>query len=109
MKSAIALICVLLLVIGGGCSKEEPADAGPEPEIVESSAGDAAGHGTFPEIPPGAAICGEHRVPEVVCPFCNEEFVEKAGHCGGHGVPEAFCTRCHPILIAAFRAEGDWC
>lgn len=111
---ALTIGIVTVLVTGllftgfaGGCAEEEPAPA--NPAAIESTATDAAQHGTFPEIPPGAEICQEHRVPEIVCPFCNQEFVDNAGQCGGHGVPEALCTRCHPILIAAFKAEGDWC
>ncbi|MGI9014410.1 MAG: hypothetical protein ACR2GY_09200 [Phycisphaerales bacterium] len=103
---AIVLVCSLV-GFAGGCAKEEPADG--RSDVIETTATDTALHGTFPEIPAGAEICSEHRVPEMVCPFCNQEFVDNAGQCVGHGVPEALCTRCHPILIAAFKEEGDWC
>jgi len=109
MKLVMTITVLLLAITGGGCSNEEPAAAQAEPAVIESVAADTAPHGTFPEIPPGAAICQEHRVPAIVCPFCNTEFVANAGQCRGHGVPEGLCTRCHPILIAAFKAEGDWC
>lgn len=109
MKSALTVTFLMLTVIGGGCTKEDPAATGAEPTVITSAATGTVQHGTFPEIPAGAAICQEHRVPEIVCPFCNKQFVENSGQCGGHGVPEGLCTRCHPILIAAFKAEGDWC
>jgi len=66
-------------------------------------------HGKSVKIPEGAAICAEHHVPEVICPFCKPSLIEDRGHCGTHNVPEALCTACSPILISAFKAEGDWC
>ncbi len=76
---------------------------------AEAAHDDADVHGETVEIPPDAALCARHSIPEVVCPFCDPELIERLGHCGGHDVPEALCTRCNPILIAAFKAEGDWC
>src|SRR5690349_20612838 len=61
------------------------------------------------DAPTGTALRSKHRVPERVDAFCHPELVESLGQCAEHGVPEAFCTRCSPILIAALKAEGDWC
>ncbi len=66
-------------------------------------------HGKSVEIPENAALCAEHHVPEVICPFCKSSLIEERGHCGAHNVAEAICTKCTPALIAAFKAEGDWC
>ncbi len=83
----------------------------------DHSAGDGHDHAAEGEthlhgdtnVPTGTALCSKHRVPERVDAFCHPELVEKLGQCAEHGVPEAFCTRCSPVLIAAFKAEGDWC
>jgi hypothetical protein len=78
----------------------------PAPAKVDR-AGESVLHGGA--AAPGATLCATHRVPETVDAFCHPELVEKLGFCQGHDVPEAFCTRCSPVLIAAFKAEGDWC
>ncbi len=80
---------------------------GPAPS-PQAERGEAA-HGKAVEIPANATLCARHRIPEVVCPFCNSALIEERGHCGEHDVAEALCTRCSPILIAAFKVEGDWC
>jgi hypothetical protein len=54
-------------------------------------------------------MCATHNIPELICAFCDSSLIEKYGHCGGHDVAEVLCTRCHPELIAAFKAENDWC
>jgi hypothetical protein len=59
--------------------------------------------------PANEALCEKHRIPERVDAFCHPELVQSMGYCKGHEVAEAFCTRCSPILIAAFKAENDWC
>ncbi|NNM27226.1 MAG: hypothetical protein HKO59_14795 [Phycisphaerales bacterium] len=66
-------------------------------------------HGIRVEIPENATLCAEHRIPDVICPFCTPALIEDLGFCGGHGVAEALCTRCQPALIAAFKVENDWC
>ncbi|MHC4414994.1 MAG: hypothetical protein ACYS0G_06910 [Planctomycetota bacterium] len=70
---------------------------------------DADRHGRSIAIPDNPVLCGNHGIPEVACPFCDPGLVEERGHCGAHDVAEALCTRCNPVLIAAFKAEGDWC
>jgi len=119
-QTIIALVIVALFVVGAGgtywyingnaqsptnATEAEPASA----SNSASSENSQAQHGNFPQIPPGAQLCSTHRIPEMVCPFCNPDNIEQFGHCGGHDVPEALCTRCNPILINAFQAEGDWC
>ncbi len=83
-----------------------------------AAAGDAAAtrlrqdtdrHGRSIAIGDNPALCGNHGIPEVACPFCDPDLVEERGHCGAHDVAEALCTRCNPVLIAAFKAEGNWC
>jgi cobalt-zinc-cadmium efflux system membrane fusion protein len=115
----IALVLVMLFAagVGGGYLFLMRADNQQAPPVADPPAQPAAApvsdesslHGTSIEIPENAEICGEHHVPEVVCPFCNPSLIEERGDCGAHEVAEALCTRCSPILIAAFRAEGDWC
>lgn len=56
----------------------------------------------------GGADC-RHGLSAGECAFCDPSLVEGLGWCNGHDVPEAFCTRCNPVLIAAFKVEGDWC
>ncbi len=70
---------------------------------------DTGRHGRSIAIPDNPVLCGNHGIPEVACPFCDPGLVEERGHCGAHDVAEALCTRCNPVLIAAFKAEGDWC
>ncbi len=70
---------------------------------------DADRHGRSIAIGDNPVLCENHGIPEVACPFCDPSLVDKRGHCGAHGVAEALCTRCNPVLIAAFKAEGDWC
>jgi hypothetical protein len=72
------------------------------------SAGEALLHGAT-AVPADEALCEKHRIPERLDAFCHPELVQSMGYCKGHDVAEAFCTRCSPILIAAFKAEGDWC
>jgi len=55
------------------------------------------------------ALCAKHHIPLAVCAFCDLSLKEKLGFCKGHDVAEALCTRCSPILIPAFKIEGDWC
>lgn len=79
----------------------------PAPGAPANAGGSA--HGKAIEIPANATLCDKHRIPEVVCPFCDPALIENRGYCGTHDVAEALCTRCSPILIAAFKVEGDWC
>ena len=119
MKQVIITVVVIALFAAGlGAGYfylKKNQSTGSTPEPTEPVAGETqmneapAQHGSFPTIPPGAATCSTHRVPEMICPFCNPDVVDEFGHCGGHDVAEALCTRCHPILISAFKAEGDWC
>lgn len=87
----------------GGSNEHAGHDHGPAGEEAEGS------HGTPIEIPADASLCEKHRIPQVVCPFCDPSLIQSRGHCGEHDVAEALCTRCSPILIAAFKAEKDWC
>ena len=112
MKPAIVVLAVLVLFgagVGAGVLflRQAPPAAAPSNQPV--SANDAITHGISLDVPDDAEICAEHRVPEMICPFCKPALVEELGWCGGHDVAEALCTRCHPNLIAAFKAENDWC
>jgi hypothetical protein len=60
-------------------------------------------------IQAAAPQCATHNIPDAICAFCHSDLIEGLGFCRGHNVPEAFCTRCSPVLIAAFKAENDWC
>jgi hypothetical protein len=66
-----------------------------------------AGHGITAAA--GEETCAKHRIPKSKDGFCHPEVIAKMGFCKAHDVDEAFCTRCSPILIAAFKAEGDRC
>jgi hypothetical protein len=66
-------------------------------------------HGAQAEGIKGGPTCSKHHIPESIDAFCNPELVESLGFCRGLDVAEAFCTRCSPMLIAAFKAENDWC
>ena len=113
---AIAAVVVALFAagVGGGyfyltqrSGQDSPVPASPtEATLIDSG---SIEHGKSVVIPVNATICAEHRIPEVICPFCEPSLVDELGHCGAHNVPEALCTRCNPTLIAAFKAEGDWC
>ncbi len=112
---AIAAVLVVLFVvgIGGGyfyltqrSAQDTPSPAATEATLVES---ESTEHGKSVIIPEDATICATHRIPEVICPFCKSSLVDELGHCGVHDVAEALCSRCNPTLIAAFKAEGDWC
>ena len=102
LRTGVDRRCVTNLA-GSGTRPPSPL-AQPAPAGIE-----ATQHGTSIDVPDDAAICPEHRVPEVICPFCKPSLVEDLGWCGGHDVAEALCTRCNPTLIAAFKAENDWC
>lgn len=113
---AIAAIAIILFGAGAGgawwfVSQRGAASGGAGGSVDREQAGSgaAAPHGTPIEIPSDAALCETHRIPQVVCPFCDPSLIESRGHCGEHDVAEALCTRCSPILIAAFKAEKDWC
>ncbi|MFG0330106.1 MAG: hypothetical protein ACF8PN_09435 [Phycisphaerales bacterium] len=118
MKSLLGAVIVFVLlaagmVVGWFMLRTTPAPA-PNPTAPATTAANTGenateAHGSFPAIPAGATLCEPHRIPELVCSFCDSSKVEEFGFCAGHEVPEAHCTRCHPILIAAFKAEGDWC
>jgi hypothetical protein len=116
MKS-IAIIVVLVIVGAAGAFgyikwRSSQQATQPTPPAAGSEARDrAAGdqHGQEISAAAGGVLCAKHRIPESKDAFCHPELVEELGFCGGHDVPEAFCTRCSPILIAAFKAEGDWC
>ena len=56
----------------------------------------------------GDTLCPKHRIPQNKDGFCHPEVIAAMGFCKAHDVDEAFCTRCSPVLIAAFKAEGDW-
>ena len=67
-------------------------------------------HGWLPGISAKESVAAcSHGLAEAACPFCTRRLIEAKGRCAEHGVPEALCTRCDPALIAAFKAEGDWC
>lgn len=113
MKPLITVFVILVLfgagIAGGyiylrGRSQTSPPPVETNPVVSEDSE-----HGTSLDVPDDADICAEHRVPEIICPFCKPALVEELGWCGGHDVAEALCTRCNPTLIAAFKAESDWC
>jgi cobalt-zinc-cadmium efflux system membrane fusion protein len=57
----------------------------------------------------GALECTRHKLPERACPFCDPGVIVARGMCAEHEVPEALCWKCDPRLVAAFRAEEDWC
>jgi hypothetical protein len=76
-----------------------PADTSEKPEL----------HGAQAEGIKGGPTCAKHHIPESIDAFCHPELVESLGFCRGLDVAEAFCTRCSPMLIAAFKAENDWC
>jgi len=133
MKSGTIILIVAVLfvagVVGGFVfiSQSGGSESGGEAQPAAETSGDAADaqrddeaetdsemdrstqHGKAIEIPDNPAMCKIHHVPEVVDPFCNPDLIEYRGWCGGHDVAEALCTRCSPVLIAAFKAEGDWC
>ncbi len=112
MKPLITLLAIIVLFGAGAAGgyyyltqgRAQPAPVDPVPVANEVTQ-----HGTSIDVPDGSVICPEHKVPEIICPFCKPALVEELGWCGGHDVAEALCTRCHPNLIAAFKAENDWC
>ena len=112
---AIVAVVVVLFAAGAGGGyfflTQKSGPNAPAPAATETAVigGESAEHGKSIVIPENATICAEHRVPEVICPFCQPSLIEDRGHCGTHDVAEALCTRCSPTLIAAFKAEGDWC
>lgn len=114
MKPLIITLVILALFgagVGGGLyyiSQSGP-QAGPQPGETTQVSDQSSQHGKSIDVPDDAPICPEHRVPEMICPFCKPSLVEELGWCGGHDVAEALCTRCNPTLIAAFKAENDWC
>jgi hypothetical protein len=114
MKSVIIIVVLFVLgVAGAWLYVRSTGPATPTPQPVDPHAGHAHGpgesdlHGGAQD--PQAKLCSKHRIPESVDAFCHPELVENLGFCAGHDVPEAFCTRCSPVLIAAFKVEGDWC
>lgn len=110
---AIAAIAIILFGAGAGGAwwfvSQRGAVSGSAGQDHDEEGSAAGSHGTSVEVPADAARCEEHRIPEVICPFCDPSLIESRGHCGEHDVAEAFCTRCSPILIAAFKVEKDWC
>ncbi len=94
-----AMIGLLLVVAAGAWFYLE----------LSGPSGAAAGDAGSVAIGESPVLCENHGIPEVACPFCDPSLVETRGHCGAHDVAEALCTRCNPVLIAAFKAEGDWC
>ena len=113
ITSASIIIVLFIAGIGGGYfylnqNSGQPANAQAETNttLIDSKSSE---HGKSVVIPENAAICAEHHIPEVICPFCKTLLIDELGHCGTHNVAEALCTRCNPILIAAFKVENDWC
>jgi hypothetical protein len=114
VKSLITVFVILAFAgagVGGGYyyltqirGTSATPETDPNPVGIE-----ATQHGTSLDVPDDAVICPEHKVAEIICPFCKPALVEELGWCGGHDVAEALCTRCNPVLIAAFKAENDWC
>lgn len=116
MKANLVLaggIAGLLLVGAAGAwfylRLSGPTGAAPDEAAGTSLREDTGLHGGSIAIPDNPVLCRNHGIPEVACPFCDAGLVEERGHCGAHDVAEALCTRCNPVLIAAFKAEGDWC
>ncbi|MEZ4469604.1 MAG: efflux RND transporter periplasmic adaptor subunit [bacterium] len=64
-----------------------------------------------PAVASAADWCGEHRVPESMCPKCNpglEAQYRAAGDwCGAHGFPESVCPLCHPLAPPGGPAADD--
>jgi len=89
----VAAVC-LLLGVGGATAYftlTAPADTAADASATEE------------------AWCAEHKIAEADCPFCNLSIIEERGHCAEHDVAEGLCYQCNPKLMAAFKAEGDWC
>ncbi|MDA3959183.1 MAG: hypothetical protein PF961_00200 [Planctomycetota bacterium] len=91
-NTLVAIVC-LLLGVGGATAYFTLTAPAPAPE-----------HGAN-----AGAYCNEHKIDEADCPFCNPAIIEQRGHCDAHQVAEALCYQCNPKLMAAFKAEGDWC
>ncbi len=104
----VAIVAVMLVAGAAGAWVYLKSDRSRGP-AQETAFRDGAQHGDSAAVPPNAALCTAHGIPDVVCPFCDPSLIERLGHCGGHDVPEALCTRCNPVLIPAFKIEGDWC
>ena len=93
--AVLAVIIVLFVAGAGGAylylsqrgGEEVPAvepASSAEARVVDSESSE---HGRRIIVPAGAAMCPEHHVPEVICPFCKPSLIEELGHCGGHDVP----------------------
>jgi len=103
-QTAIVAIVCLLVGVGGTTAYFTLIAPGGPPPTEDADAPDRA------EKPAdGGAYCAEHKIAEADCPFCNQTIVEERGECEAHGFPEALCYQCNPKLMAAFKAEGDWC
>lgn len=107
MKSVI--IMIVLFVVGVGAAVLYLRSSTSAPSAPNARISDSDPHGAEAAAAKGGPMCAKHHIPESIDAFCHPELVEKLGHCSGHDVAEAFCTRCSPTLIAAFKAEGDWC
>jgi hypothetical protein len=120
MKNLVIII-VLALVGGGAAFGYIKWKANSASQNVEHHDGDGhdhdghdhndggAAHGNEVAAVEGDVLCAKHRIPESKDGFCHPDVIATLGFCKEHDVDEAFCTRCSPILIAAFKAEGDWC
>ena len=70
------------------------------PEISGAGRGGGAAHTEADAHAHGdVTFCGEHHVPEELCPFCRPELLIDLGWCAGHDIEEALCTRCNPEII----------
>lgn len=109
MKNVIIIVVMLALGAAGAwiylsAGREAEHDHG---TATNQNAADLLHGGTAAQA--NAPKCAKHGIPDAICAFCHPNLVEDLGFCRGHNVAEAFCTRCSPVLIAAFKAENDWC
>ncbi len=80
--SALRLLCVVVVVVVGGC--HDPPARAPLPGPTTAA----------------ADMCSEHRVLEVLCtrhhPALIAVFKAKGDWCNEHEYPESICPLCHP-------------
>lgn len=107
------LIAIVVFALGAGAAVAFISLARPSsnPQSSAPHADDHAGHdhGHGAQGAASGPKCDKHGIPKAACGFCDSSLIESLGFCHGHGVPEAFCTRCSPVVIPAFKIEGDWC